>query len=119
MIATAITSRQQTLSCDRESLLEWKVTMRTSNTQARKFGATVGKVVMALVFTLMIGSIAIAPAFARDNDRGHGGGRHEARGHYRGDRYYPAPVYAPPPVVYDPYAYQSPGISLAFPIRIR
>jgi hypothetical protein len=25
----------------------------------------------------------------------------------------------PPPVVYDPYAYQSPGISLVFPIRIR
>ena len=37
MIATAITSRQQTLFCDRESLQEWKVTMRTSNTRARKF----------------------------------------------------------------------------------
>ena len=129
MIATAITSRQQTLSCDRESLLEWKVTMRTSNTQARKFGATVGKVVMALVFTLMIGSIAIAPAFARDNDRGHGGGYHGrggyggAHGYYGGGYYpygyYPAPVYVPPPVVYAPAPYMSPGISLAFPIHIR
>ena len=44
--------------------------MRTSNTQARKFRSTVGKVVMALVFALMIGSIAIAPAFARDNEVG-------------------------------------------------
>jgi hypothetical protein len=95
--------------------------MRTSNTQASKFRSIVGKIVMALVFASMIGGISIAPAFARDNGRGHGQeerGRHEARGHYRGG-YYPAPVYAPPPVVYDPYAYQSPGISLVFPIHIR
>jgi uncharacterized membrane protein len=100
--------------------------MRTSNTQVRKFSATVSKIVMALVFTLMIGSIAIAPAFARDNGRGGGGhAGHGGRGGYHGrggyDRggYYPAPVYVPPPVVYDPYAYQSPGISLVFPIHIR
>ena len=30
----------------------------------------------------------------------------------------PAPVYVPPPFVYDPYTYQSPGIGIAFPIRI-
>jgi len=91
--------------------------MRTSNTQVRKFSATVSKIVMALVFTLMIGSIAIAPAFARDNGRGGGGHAGHGRGG-GGYSYYPAPVYVPPPVVYDPYAYQSPGISLAFPIRI-
>jgi hypothetical protein len=96
--------------------------MRTSNTRAGKFRSTVGKIVMALVFTLMIGSIAIAPAFARDargggGHAGHGrGGGHDRGGGYG---YYPAPVYVPPSVVYDPYAYQSPGISLVFPIRIR
>ncbi len=30
----------------------------------------------------------------------------------------PAPVYVPPPFVYNPYTYQSPGISMAFPIRV-
>ncbi len=64
MIATAITSGQQTLFCDRELLQQWKVTMRTSNTRARKFRSTVGKIVMALVFASMIGGISIAPAFA-------------------------------------------------------
>jgi uncharacterized membrane protein len=97
--------------------------MRTSNTQARKFSATVGKIVMALVFALMIGSIAIAPAFARDGGRGHGGGYHGRGGYHHGRGggygYGYAPVYVPPPVVYDPYAYQSPGISLVFPIHIR
>ena len=33
--------------------------------------------------------------------------------------YYSEPVYAPPPVVYYPEPYQSPGISIVFPIRIR
>ena len=37
--------------------------MRTSNTRIRKFSATVGKVVMALVFASMIGGISVAPAF--------------------------------------------------------
>ena len=137
MIATATTSRQQTLFCDRESLQEWKVTMRTSNTRASKFSSTVGKIVMALVFASMIGGISIAPAFGRDDDRREGynaQGRY-AQGRYEQGRYvyvhgrrvyqpprryyYPAPVYAPPPVVYAPAPYQSPGISLVFPIRIR
>jgi hypothetical protein len=109
--------------------------MRTSNTRVRKFSATIGKVVMALVFVSMIGGVSIAPAFGRDSGRGghsqqgrggHGGAR---GGYYRGghyypygyyyDGYYPPPVYAPPPVVYAPAPYQSPGITLAFPIRIR
>ena len=90
--------------------------MRTSSRQARKFSSTLGRIAMALVFASMIGAMSIAPAFARD---GHGGGR----GHYehgrRGYGGYYAPVYAPPPVVYAPDPYQSPGISLVFPIHIR
>jgi hypothetical protein len=120
MIATATTSGQHTLILDRESFREWKVTMRTSNTRARKFRSTVGRIVMALVVASMIGGISVAPAFARDDDRGRG--RHEARGHYRGHEprdYYREPVYAPPPVYYAPTPYQSPGINLVFPIRIR
>ena len=118
MIGTVMKPRQHALFCDRESLRQWKVTMKTSNTQVRKFTATAGKIVMALVFVSMIGVISIAPAFGRDHDQ-RDRGRHEARGHYRGDRYYPPPVYAPPPVVYAPDPYQSPGISLVFPIHIR
>ena len=80
---------------------------------------------MALVIASMIGGISIAPAFARDDNRERGHeeqGRHEPRGHYRGHEprgYYERPVYAPPPVVYAPAPYQSPGISLVFPIHIR
>jgi hypothetical protein len=99
MIATAITSRKQTVFYDRESLQQWKVTMRTSNTRGRKFNSTVVKILMALVLASMIGGISIAPAFARYR---HGG--------YR--------VYAPPVVVYAPDEYVSPGIDLAFPIEI-
>ena len=124
MIATATTSRQQTLFCDRESLQEWKVTMRTSDTRTRKFSSTVGAIVMALVVASMIGGISIAPAFGKDHDRRQG---YYERGHDRGRRmyqpprhyYYPAPIYAPPPVIYAPYPYQSPGINLVFPIHIR
>jgi len=93
MIASATTSRQETLFCDRESLQEWKVTMRTSNTRARKFSSTVVKILMALVLASMIGGISTAPAF----------------GFY---------IYAPPVVVDTPDVYVSPGIDLAFPIEI-
>jgi hypothetical protein len=39
------------------------VTMRTSDTQARKFSSTAVKILMALVFASMIGGISITPAF--------------------------------------------------------
>ena len=107
--------------------------MKTSSTRVRKFSSTAGKIVMALVFASMIGGISIAPAFGRDNDRrggyhDHGRYEHGRYGYrsrayyYRGYQpygYYPPPVYAPPPVIYAPAPYQSPGISLVVPIRIR
>jgi hypothetical protein len=122
MIAIAIASRQQTLFRDRASLQEWEVTMKTSNTRARKLSLTVGKIMMALVFVSMIGGTFITPAFGRDNGRQGYNDRYRyehGRRVYDQPRYYPRPVYAPPPVVYAPAPYQSPGISLFFPIRIR
>ena len=93
--------------------------MRTSKTRGRKFSSTVGKIAMALVFASLICGISVAPAFARDNDRRDGYYEHGRRGHRPPPRYYGGPVYAPPPVVYAPMPYQSPGISLVFPIHIR
>ena len=124
MIATAATSRQQTLFCDRESLQGWEVTMRTSNTRVRKFSSTVGKIMMALVFISMIGGTFITPAFGRDYRRQRQGYNdhyryeHGRRVYYQSG-YYPQPVYGPPPFFYAPDPYQSPGISIIFPIRIR
>ena len=78
---------------------------------------------MALVVASMIGGISVAPAFAKDNNRGHQErGRHDPRPLTVGIgpmAAITAPVYAPPPVVYAPAPYQSPGISLVFPIHIR
>jgi hypothetical protein len=97
--------------------------MRASSTRARIFRSTVGKVVMALVCASMIGGIFIAPAFGRDDDRreGYQRGRseHARRVYQPRRRYYPVPVYAPPPVVYYPEPYQSPGINIIFPFHIR
>jgi hypothetical protein len=97
--------------------------MKTSNTQVRKFSLTIGKIMIALVFVSMIGGTFTAPAFGRDNRRqGYDNSyryEHGRRVYYNQPRYYPRPVHVPPPVVYDPYPYQSPGISFIFPIRIR
>ena len=100
--------------------------MRTSNTRAGKFHPAFGKIVMVLVFALLIGGMTIAPSFARDGRYygrgGHGYYRGGGYGYYGGPAYgygYYPPVYAPPPVVYAPEPYQSPGISLVFPIHIR
>jgi len=125
MIATAATSSQQPQFRDRGSLRKWKVTMRTSSTRSGKFRSTVGKIMMALACASMIGGIFIAPAFGADHDRREGYHKQRRYKHsrrvYQPPRpyYYPAPVYAPPPVVYAPDLYQSPGISIVFPIRIR
>ena len=100
--------------------------MKTSNTRARKFSSTVGKMVMALVFASMIGGVFIAPAFGDDDDRRggyYGQGRyehrryeHERRG-YQPRTYYSEHAYTPPMGVYVPMP--SPGISLVFPIHVR
>jgi hypothetical protein len=107
--------------------------MRTSNTRARKFGSTVGKIVMALVFAFMIGAILITPAFSVEsygrgdyNQQGrYGRGQYNQQGRYQHGRrvyqprtyYYSPPVYAPPLDYYVPTP--SPGISIIFPIIIR
>ena len=96
--------------------------MRTSNTRAGNFSATVGKIVMALACASMIGGMFIAPAFGEDHGRreGYQQGRHKKsrRVYQPPRRYYREPVYAPPPVVYSPAPYQSPGISIIFPFHI-
>lgn len=117
---TITPTEHQTLLCDRESLQEGKVTMKTSNKGARKFPLMISKIMMALVFIALIGGAVIEPAFARDYRRGYNERYrydHGRRGYYHPG--YRAPFYPPPPVVYEPYPYQSPGISLIFPIRIR
>jgi len=95
-----------------------------------------GKIMMGLVLAAMIGSMDVAPAFARDNqgrggehDRGRGRGydrgrydyrgRGHDRGRYRHDRRvyrsygYSERVYVPPPVIYEPPP--PPGIGIFFP----
>ena len=123
MIATAAASRQRTRFFNRGSLRKWKVTMRPSNTRARIFRSTVGKVVMALACASMIGGIFITPAFSDDHGRREGYQKHrrykQSRRVYQPPRryYYSEPVYVPPPVVYVPEPYQSPGITIVFPFN--
>lgn len=119
MIATVATSRQQTRFFDRGSLRKWKVTMRTSNTPVRNFRSVVGKIVMALVCASMIGGTFIAPAFADDHGKRRGYQKQSRRVYHPPPRrhyYYSEPVYVPPPVYYHPAPYQSPGISIVFPL---
>jgi len=94
--------------------------MRTSNIRS-KVGSSVGKILMALACASMIGGVFIAPAFGDDHGRreGYQRGRYQkSRRVYRAPRrYYPARVYAPPPVVYYPEPYQSPGINIILPFH--
>ena len=106
--------------------------MRTSTTQGKYFGSTVGKIVVALAFALVIVGAYTGPALAQERHgpperRGDRGDRHDERGRrahrrHRPVRVYQPPpppvIYAPPPVVYAPPP-PSPGISIIFPIRIR
>jgi hypothetical protein len=113
--------------------------MKTSTKQARNFGPTISKIVMALGVASVMGGMAITPALADNDHRGNNhrqvhrdNGRHN--GEWRGDRndrrgyqqsyyysqpsyYYSQPVYAPPPVYYDPQP--SAGINLVFPLNFR
>lgn len=107
--------------------------MKSSIQQARYFRSAGRKVLMALALASAISSLSISPALADNND-GHGhGNRHGNHGQreWRGDRegydgyyrreyqgpyIYAQPVYAPPPVYYEPRP--SAGISLFFPIEI-
>ena len=88
------------------------------------FKSIVGKIMMVLVLASMIGSIDVAPAFARDDHkrverrdngryehrgRGYDHGRYEqGRPYGYGERVYVQPrvIYAPPP---------PPGIGIFFP----
>ena len=90
----------------------------------------VGKILMALIFASMISGLSAGPAFGKNDNKGHGPQQrdwhdnrnwhdnrdwHNNRGRdrYRPYRYQPAPVYAPPPVIYAPLP--SPGIGFFFP----
>ena len=110
--------------------------MKSLMQQHRRFTSTGGKVLMALIFTLVIGFFSIPSSFAEHGDDHGRGNRHEGYGHrgWHGDRdrdgygggggygyqqpyIYAQPVYVPPPVYYPPQ--QSPGISLFFPLNMR
>ncbi len=110
--------------------------MKTSTNQARNFRPTISKIVTALAVASVMGAMAMTPALG-DNRKGHQDqGLH--KGQSKGDRdrresrpvyqpvyrpvyqepyRYSQPVYAPPPVYYEPQ--QSAGISLFFPLDIR
>jgi hypothetical protein len=108
-----------------ESIQEWSIFMKTSI--IGNYRSIVGKMMMGIVVAAMIGSIDVAPAFGKDNNRRmgkHDNGRYENRG--RGDRghyvqgrrvyrpySYRERVYVPPRVIYAPP--QPPGISIFFP----
>jgi hypothetical protein len=111
--------------------------MHTSNTRAKHWSLTVGKIVMALAFAAVLSGISLVPAFGQGYERRQGQqeqGRYAREGRdERGWRAreghdrrrwrayqphgYAAPIYTPPPVVYNPYP--SPGISLFLPFRFR
>jgi hypothetical protein len=80
------------------------------------FRSIVGKIMLGLVLITMIGSIDVAPAFAKDNHKRmgrHDNGRHRGQ-RYDRDRYvYDRGVYIPPPVIYEPPP--PPGIQIFFP----
>lgn len=120
MTAIVATSGPHTTITNRESLEEWKASMKTSQVEGKKLKSTVARIVMAVIFAAMIGGTVTVPAFGDNRHNGYYGHSygHERHGrqHYR---HYPATVYAPPPVIYGPAPYQSPGISLVFPIVIR
>ena len=110
--------------------------MKSSIQQTRYFRSTGLKVVMALALASAISGLSISPVLAdyNDNNDGHDRGNrhgHQGQREWRGDRegydgyrseyqrpyIYEQPVYAPPPVYYEPRP--SPGISFFFPLDLR
>jgi hypothetical protein len=102
--------------------------MEISIKQGINFRPAIGKIAMAFALASVMGSICMAPALGRDDDRGRHDARddrdrHDDRGQrdyrpvYRHPYHYAQPVYVPPPVYYPPPP--SPGISLFFPLDIR
>jgi Ni/Co efflux regulator RcnB len=114
--------------------------MEISTRQAVKSRPAIGKIVMAVAFASVMGSMCMTPALGRDDDRGrhearddrdrhgdrdrrgdrdwHGDrGRYGYRPEYRHPYRFAQPVYVPPPVYYPPPP--SPGVSLFFPLEIR
>jgi Ni/Co efflux regulator RcnB len=109
--------------------------MKTSTKPLQKSSSIISKLMMALVISSALGSVA--PAFAdpydhdrhddrrdwhddhrdwHDDHRDWHHGRHWDRDDH--DHYYATPVYVPPPVYYappEPYG----GISIVLPIHIR
>jgi uncharacterized membrane protein len=113
--------------------------MKTSSN--RNYGIIIGRIMMALVLAIMIGSMDVSPAFAKNNKGGHDKGGHYKGGHDNGRKYHhgkggyyhnpaywpygysygyrgsvyasPPVIYAPPPVIYAPPP--PPGISIFFP----
>jgi hypothetical protein len=92
--------------------------MKTSRTW--NFRSIVGKMMMGLALAAMIGSIAVAPAFGKNDHKQMG--KHDNRRHvqsrpvYRHYDYYgnrERVYYPPPPVVYAPPP--PPGIGIFFP----
>jgi hypothetical protein len=87
--------------------------------QVRNIGSSFGKIVMSVVCALMIGGTFIAPAFADDHGRSN---EYQQRKYKKGRRAYNPPpprryyYDPPPPVYYHPAPYQSPGISIVFPL---
>lgn len=100
----------------------------------RSSRATGGRVAVIVTFAALIVGASMSSAFAGKYDNrgrgnphnaydhrgwngGHPGYRPDYRGEYRRPYLYAQPVYAPPPVYYEPQ--QSPGISLFFPLDVR
>jgi hypothetical protein len=102
-----------------ETVQEWSNFMKTLSTW--NFKPMVSKMTVGLVLATLFGGLSVAPAFARDGDRGwHDRGRREYRGrgydhrrHYYQPNYYRERVYAPPPVIYAPSP--PPGIGIFLP----
>jgi hypothetical protein len=99
-----------------ESIQKWSDFMKTSRTW--NFRSSVGKIMMVLVLAAMIGSIDVAPALGRDDDKRmgkHDNRRYEQkkRGYDRNRYVQGRRAYVPPRVIFAPPP--PPGISIFFP----